>query len=109
MDLARLVLTDARDEDETFGVEGARRYTRKETLERTYRLANALLSLGIGKKDKVAIMAYNGNEFMETLLASSILGAIMIPVNWHFRGRELSYCLGEKFSPKVLIQSFCLL
>ncbi len=103
MDIAKLILTDMNDEDETFGILGERRYTRGETLERTYRLANGLRNLGVGRGDRVGIMARNGNEFFEVLLAASLLGALMLPVNWHLRGRDLSYILGKEFHPQALI------
>ena len=103
MDIAKLILTSMNDEEEVLGVLGDRRYTRGETLDRTYRLANGLKNLGIGRGDRVGIMARNGNEFFEVLLASSILGALMLPVNWHLKGRDLSYILGKEFHPQALI------
>jgi long-chain acyl-CoA synthetase len=91
------------DAEETLAVCGERRYTRKETLERVYRLANGLRGLGIGGNDSIAFMAYNSNEFLEALLAASILGARISPIYWHLGEKELAYTLGPKFNPKVLI------
>ena len=103
MNLAELLLTGVTDEDEMFGIVGDRKYTRKETLERVYRLANGLRSMGIEEGDKVSCMVYNGNEFFETLFAASLLGGVMPFTNWHMKGKELAYCLGPKFGPKALV------
>ena len=70
--------------------------------DRTNRLAAALLDLGVGKGDRVAILAANCAEFFELQFACGRIGAIMVLLNWRLTVPELDYILGDS-SPKVLI------
>ncbi len=70
-------------------VDGDKRYTFREVKERSLRLANGLQSLGVRPKDAVAAMLFNSSEFLETLYATSLIGATMPFVNWHLTGDEL--------------------
>ena len=50
-------------------VHGETRLTYKQFNARINRLAHALMDLGIKKGDKVSILAFNCNQFMETYFA----------------------------------------
>jgi len=83
--------------------EGEKRLTFREFKERVLRLANGLQQeLRLKPGDKVAIMLYNGNEYMESMLGSWYIGCITPLVNWHFRGEELATMLNRR-RPNVLI------
>jgi acyl-CoA synthetase (AMP-forming)/AMP-acid ligase II len=56
-------------------------HTFAETNERVTRLANALLACGVGKGDRLVILANDSHRYMETLLASMKLGACYVPLN----------------------------
>ena len=62
-------------------VDGDLRLTWAEFGERVQRFANALLAAGIGKGDRVAIIAPNSHQFLETFYATAAIGAIIVPVN----------------------------
>jgi fatty-acyl-CoA synthase len=82
-----------------------RSFTYSELNNRANRLANWLRDgAGIRKGDRVAILAHNGMEYLDTFFACGKLGAIMVPFNWRLHGREL-LALIEKTTPKVLIYS----
>lgn len=72
---------------------GKKRITWRELNQRIDRLGNALRDLGIKKGDKCALLFHNTPEFMETNLAIQGLGAIPVPVNYHYVERELEYVL----------------
>jgi len=89
-------------------VQGDRRYTYAETVERSNRLAAYLHSRGLGchtersaleghevGQDLVGLYAYNGNEFVEALLGA--LAARVAPFNVNFRyvKSELQYLLAD--------------
>jgi fatty-acyl-CoA synthase len=80
-----------------------RSFTYSELNNRANRLANWLQDgAGIGKGDRVAILAHNGVEFLDTFFACGKLGAIMVPFNWRLHPREL-LTLICKTTPTVLI------
>jgi fatty-acyl-CoA synthase len=82
-----------------------RSFTYSELNNRANRLANWLADgAGIQKGDRVAILAHNGVEYLDTFFACSKLGAIMVALNWRLHYREL-LTLIEKTAPKVLIYS----
>jgi acyl-CoA synthetase (AMP-forming)/AMP-acid ligase II len=62
---------------------------------RVNRLAQALLSLGARKGDKVGLLLANSLEFAETFLAVAKMGGIAVPLNVRLVGRELTYILNN--------------
>ncbi|MBI1258605.1 MAG: AMP-binding protein [Chloroflexi bacterium] len=82
-----------------------RTFTYSELNNRANRLANWLRDgAGIGKGDRVAILAYNGVEYLDTFFACGKLGAILVCLNWRLHWRETLQLI-EKTTPKVLIYS----
>src|SRR6516162_2719121 len=56
---------------------------------RSCRLANALLGLGLGKGNRVAVLAYNCVEWLEIYAATA--GLVTVPVNFRLVGSEIAY------------------
>ena len=79
-----------------------RRFTYAQLDARTDRLVAALAAMGIGKGDRVALLAPNCAEYFELQFACGRLGAIMLPLNWRLTVPELEYILGDS-APKLLI------
>ncbi|MCK9285654.1 MAG: long-chain fatty acid--CoA ligase [Rhodocyclaceae bacterium] len=59
------------------------------------RAANALLMLGIGRGDRVALLLQNGADYMELFFAIAKIGAICVPLNWRLTADELVYILKD--------------
>jgi fatty-acyl-CoA synthase len=59
------------------------------------RLAQGLLSLGIGKGDRVACLTRHGAESALLLMAATRLGAVCAPLNWRLAGPEIEYVLAN--------------
>lgn len=94
----RLAVVDA-------GKEPAWRLTFRQMNQRANRLANWLRdTAATGKGDRVAILARDGVEHLDTFYACGKLGAIHTPLNWRLHWREL-VALIEKTRPNVLIYS----
>ncbi|HOW56968.1 MAG TPA: long-chain fatty acid--CoA ligase [Smithellaceae bacterium] len=70
----------------------------------TNQTAYYLQSLGIGKGDRVAILAGNCMEYLETWFACNKLGSIMQSLNWRLTPVELKGIIDDA-SPQVLIYS----
>lgn len=81
--------------DKTAIVFEDKRYTFTELTDRVNHLANGLLELGIQKGDRVALLAVNCNQCVETYFAVAKIGAIYVPLNFRAKGNELSYILNS--------------
>ena len=81
------------------------RITYRQFNARAKRLANWLHDVaGVGKGDRVAILARDGMEHLDCLYACGKLGAIHTALNWRLHWRELAGIV-ENTTPKVLIYS----
>lgn len=69
------------------------------------KLANALLNLGIEKGDRVAIIYPNSPEFVISYFAIIKIGAIVVPLNWGYKKREVEYILKNSGSKAILAGS----
>jgi crotonobetaine/carnitine-CoA ligase len=74
----------------------------QEVEVRSGALASALVELGIGKGDRVAIILPNRLEYLLSFFALARLGAIQIPVNPFLKGEFLRYQLADS-GAKALI------
>ncbi|MDR2357889.1 MAG: acyl--CoA ligase [Oscillospiraceae bacterium] len=61
--------------------------------EKANRLANLLISRGIGKGDKVAILLMNCLEWLPIYFGILKAGAIAVPLNFRYTPEEIKYCL----------------
>ena len=68
-----------------------RRFTFKDMLEQSNRVANYLVSLGIGKGDKVMLILKRHFQFWPTMLACHKLGAVAIPATSQLKAHDLTY------------------
>ncbi|MCB9683220.1 MAG: acyl-CoA synthetase [Alphaproteobacteria bacterium] len=72
-------------------VSGDVRLTYGQLDARATRLANHWASQGIGEGDHVGLYLYNGNEYLEAMLAAWKLRARTINVNYRYVAHELAY------------------
>jgi acyl-CoA synthetase (AMP-forming)/AMP-acid ligase II len=68
-----------------------RKFTYPQTNERVNRLANGLLSLGLSKGDRVAVLMENSIEIIELYLATAKTGLVIVPINFRLVGPEIAY------------------
>jgi fatty-acyl-CoA synthase len=81
------------------------RLTYREWNARVNRLANWLKDeAGVGKSDRVAILARDGVEHLDWFYACGKLGAIDTALNWRLHWRELASLI-EDATPKALLYS----
>lgn len=94
--------------DRDLVIQGDRRFSYAQILERSHRLANYLHSRGLGchtersalagheaGQDLLGIYAYNGNEFVESLLGSFAARVAPFNVNFRYVKQELQYLLAD--------------
>ncbi len=78
------------------------RLTWAELESRSNRTAQALLAIGVEREQRVAILAMNGVEFIETFFAVAKIGAIAVPLNWRLAPSELAFIIGDS-EARVLV------
>lgn len=81
---------------------GARKATREEIDADARRLASWLARRGVGENDVVAGLLWNDFAFLSLPKACGLLGAYMVPLNWHLTRTELDYILND-CAAKVLV------
>ena len=72
------------------------------------RIAAALIARGMEPGDRFAIMMRNHPEFVESMIAASITGALFIPIDPRTRGDKLSYMLGNSGCSGIVCADYCL-
>ncbi|MCZ8377356.1 acyl-CoA synthetase [Mycobacterium sp. CPCC 205372] len=104
--------------DREYIVHGARRHTYTQTLERSNRLAAYLHSRGLGchtersglhrhqvGQDLLGIYAYNGVEFVESILGSFRARVAPFNVNYRYTKAELLYLLEDSGATALVYHS----
>jgi fatty-acyl-CoA synthase len=79
-----------------------RAMTFRQWRDRSARLANALLGLGLKKGDRVCVLAYNCVEWVEIYAAMAFSGLVMVPVNFRLVGPEIQY-IAENCEARAMI------
>jgi fatty-acyl-CoA synthase len=87
---------------------GARDLERSMTFaqwnDRSCRLANALIGLGLTKGERVAILAYNCVEWCEIFAATAKAGLVALPINFRLIGKEVQYILENAEASAFIVQ-----
>jgi fatty-acyl-CoA synthase len=102
-----LSVLEFRDRAETyFGdrvgvVDGEKRFTYRQFGERTHRLANALVELGVAPGDRVSFITYNTHQLLEAYYGVLEAGAVLNPINIRLTPREIGWILGHSGSKVV--------
>ena len=76
-------------------VDGDIRVTFAELADRAERVAGALISAGIRKGDRVAVWAPNSAAWIEAMLGIHSAGAVLVPLNTRYQGKEAAYILNR--------------
>lgn len=72
-----------------------RTFTFQELNRRANKAANALRDLGVKRGDRIGLLMFNCNEFMETYFAASKIGAVLVPLNVRLAAPELDFILND--------------
>ena len=76
-------------------IDGARQRNWREVATRTRRIAAVLHSLGAKPGDRIALLAPNGDLFVDFLFGSLWAGAVACPVNTRWTAGEIAYALAD--------------
>jgi long-chain acyl-CoA synthetase len=77
----------------------------RELLELTRRFAAALQAFGVGKGDRVAVHLPNCPQFVIAYYATLMVGAIVVPCNPQYVGREIEHQLNDSETETMITLS----
>ncbi|MFT3820160.1 MAG: ATP-dependent acyl-CoA ligase [Rubrivivax sp.] len=80
-------------------------WTHAQAADAVARRAAALQAAGIAAGDRVALMAGNRIETLETVLACGWLGAIAVPINTAAMGPQIGYYLADSGARLLVIEA----
>jgi len=80
-------------------------HTHAELFERATRLASGLSADGVGPGDRLLWLGQNCHRLLETLVAASLLGASVCPVNWRLSVPELRFIYADLEPAVAFIQA----
>ena len=103
MNLGQNLKVNAKKFPETVMLKDSQRsFTYPEVNKRVNQLAHSLLSLGLSKGDKVAVLLENSIEIIEVFLATAKTGIIIVPINFRLVSAEVEY-IAENSDAKAFI------
>ncbi len=90
LNLAEMVKMNAKKFPNTIALKDSKRsFTYSELNRRVNKLSHSLLSLGLKKGDKFAVLLENCVEIVEAYLAAAKTGLVIVPVHFRFVGKEI--------------------
>lgn len=102
MEIGKTLTWAAERHPEKLAFAGQRRLTYRELDDRTNRIANLMMSLGVVRGDRVGLFLSNSEEMASTHLALQKLGVLSTPYNIRLGTPELVHCLNDS-SPRVIV------
>jgi crotonobetaine/carnitine-CoA ligase len=72
------------------------------------RIAAELLCRGLGRGDRFGLMMRNHPEFVETMVAASLTGTVIVPIDPRTRGEKLAYFLRAAGCRGLVCADYCL-
>jgi len=92
LNLGQILKVNAKKFPNTIAVKDRKRsFTYPELNRRVNKLSHSLLSLGLKKGDKVAVLLENSIEIVEVYLATAKTGLVIVPINFRLVGKDIEY------------------
>ncbi|EAQ96734.2 long-chain-fatty-acid--CoA ligase [Congregibacter litoralis] len=78
-----------------YDIKAERRFSFREANHRANQLCHALSGMGLEPGDRVALLAYNGHQFIESFFGPAKAGLVIMPLNWRLTADELAFILKD--------------
>jgi fatty-acyl-CoA synthase len=78
--------------------------TYRQFNNRVNRLAHALVELGIEKGDMAGILSHNCDQMLIFWYALMKIGAIMVPINWMYKEKEIKYVIDHSEARMLVVE-----
>jgi benzoate-CoA ligase len=82
---------------------GEERVTYQQLLERTNRLGNALIKLGVGREERVQLILQDTPEFLYSFFGIIKMGAVAVPANTLLKPDDYRYLLNDTCSRVAIV------
>ena len=83
-------------------IQGDRPLSFREFKSRVDTLAAGLAALGIGKGERICVLAQNDAAYLELYGACARQGIIAYPINWRLTGQEVEHVM-ERAAPRMMV------
>jgi acyl-CoA synthetase (AMP-forming)/AMP-acid ligase II len=77
--------------------------TYRELNERAARFGNAITSLGLKQRERVAVILRNRTEFLEIIHGVIKAGVTLVPVNWRLAPEEMKYVINNSEASAIVV------
>ncbi len=84
-------------------IDGDLRFSYADYQVRVHQLANALLQKGISQGDRVCILSPNSHYFLESFYATSLIGAVLVPLNYRLVAEDHQFIINHAGVKAVLV------
>lgn len=78
-----------------YDVRAEKRFSFAQLNARANSLGDQLQKLGLNAGDRVAVLSYNGHEFIESFFGPAKVGLVIMPLNWRLTADELAFILKD--------------
>ena len=104
LNLGQIQRVNAKKFPNTVALKDAQRaFTYPEMNKRVNKLASSLISLGLQKGDKVAVLLENSIEICELFLATAKSGIIIVPINFRLVSSEVEYIVDNSDAKALVV------
>ena len=83
------------DKEALYDMSAEKRLTFRELNRRANKICDALLSLGLAPGDRLALLAFNGHEYIESFFGPAKAGMVIMPINWRLTAKELEFIIKD--------------
>jgi acyl-CoA synthetase (AMP-forming)/AMP-acid ligase II len=104
LNLGQILKVNAKKFPSTIAIKDKNRsFTYPELNKRVNKLAYSLLSLGLKKGDKVAVLLENSIEIVEAYLATAKTGLVIVPINFRLAAKDIEYIVKNADAVAIII------
>lgn len=104
LNLGQILKVNAKKFPNTIALKDKNRsYLYPELNKRVNKLSHSLLSLGLNKGDKVAVLLENSIEIVEIYLATAKIGLIIVPINFRLVDKDIEYILTNSDTQALIV------
>jgi acyl-CoA synthetase (AMP-forming)/AMP-acid ligase II len=104
LNLGQILKVNAKKFPNTVALKDSERaFTYPETNERVNKLAHSLLSLGLEKGDRVAVVLENSVEIVEIYLATAKTGIVIVPINFRLIGPDIEFIVNNSDAKALVV------
>src|SRR5262245_67368 len=83
-------------------IDGDREISFRQFQRRAEALAGGLAALGVGKGERIAILAQNDVAYLDLYGACARQGIVAYPINWRLTGQEVERVI-ERAAPAMMV------